>query len=229
VGRPSSPSLLEKLYQLIWPAGRFNGNLVQAVSDASQKSSPPIHSSLLFLVEASGTPVAWPGSHGAQDPVVCARDRALYYRRGSSVVHEPLTIRGGQIRSGGPPAVIAAIPVRTLLACTQSSETPVLWVQTLKGDGALTRLRPQGQTASEDQSPIDPELAAARPVEVANYLRILHTMRPDGLTAQVTNGALFGIEAGRDYLMVEGGARFTGFPSWVPETTSLFVVAEGRR
>jgi len=227
--RPAPPaSLIEKLYRLVWPAGRFTGNLVRAVSEASQKGSTALSYSQLFVVDsAQRSAKPWAGSSGASDPVVCMRSQELYYRRGTKAVRELLRVEDGRVRSAGEPLVLEGATVNALFGCASSAEGAVLWVQS--PDGSTKRLLPRERGVVEDTARLDAEVDSADASEIADILRIVHGLRPDGLVASASNGSVIGTPAsGATFRMVETRVRFSGFPAWVPGTDALFVTGENQ-
>ena len=186
-----SRTLLDTLYSLIWPDGRFKGDLVSVESVA--------------------------------DPVFCPSERTLYYRRGNTVVAETLEIDGAVPKRSAGPIGLTGLSAGSLVACVTLHGRAILWIQTV--DGRLVRMSRQGAALVEERDDGDPKLAGIEPSALAEQLRSLRAIQPDGLSVSVLNGALVADEPGKDRrLLVEAPSiEFLGVPTWVQGTNLLFV------
>ena len=231
-GRAPDRTLLERLYSLVWPAGRFNGDLVRAVERNTQKGASDTVAPSLYLVNASSRTVdEWPMSSGAGEPVVCQMDRGLVFRLGTRIVAEPLTIANGRVSSGGARVTLAAPSARRVLACASRAATSIIWIQA--DDGGVTPFVRRGTELVRDTT--DVGLGKVPSEQLADFLRVMGSLRPDGSSAAVLNRSLVrlgeGVDGPRSLIVDAPSLRFSGVPSWVPATDSLFVVAgkEGGR
>lgn len=220
------PSVLEKLYRLVWPAGRFDGDLVRTVSKNTQKGASNPDCPPLYLVHTNGGAVTeWKSAAGAIEVVVCAGDETLYYRRGRKVMAEALRVHGASVVESAGEAVELSTPViSSLVACTAEDGKSLLWTQSANGN--LLRMTRKGASLIQAPSIADAEFSAIPGRELADYLRIIRCMRPDGFTATVLNDALVGEKSGQDrFLIVDSNAvQFSGIPAWIAGTDAVFVV-----
>lgn len=220
-----APALLEKLYRLVWPVGRFNGDLVRTVSKNTQKGGSNPDAPRLYLVNArTGIAAEWKTGLGAIEPVVCAADHTLFYRRGQKLAAQALRIEStDRIESSGGAVELNGPPIGNLVACTADGTASFLWVQA--DDGGLRRMVRKGTAIVPVGSVDDAEFAAVPPRALADYLRIIPSMRPDGFTAAVINNVLVGERPGQGkFLIVDSDSlQFSDVPAWVPDTDSLFV------
>jgi hypothetical protein len=217
-------SLLDKLYRLVWPAGRFQGDLVRTVAKNTEKGTTAPDNPQLYLVDAGKfTAAIWKAGAGASEPVVCAADRTLFYRRMGRIVAEPLRIDRGRIEPSGPAVELSAV-AGSLVACTAAADASVLWL--LSPEGGLVRLLRHGAAlVPAGQVGDDAEFGSVPPRTLADSLRVMRALRPDGFTAAVINQTLVGQKPGKDpFLIVDSDSlQFSGSPAWVPDTDSLFV------
>jgi hypothetical protein len=222
-GGGQSPSLLDALYRLVWPDGRFNGDLGRVVSESTQKGTSSHSAAQLYMVDAgTGTATAWLSTDSAADPVFCPLDRTLYYRRGNAIVAETLEVAGAGVKPSGGPIGLSAPPARSLVACAALHGRSVLWIRTV--DGRLLRVSRRGATL-EERGDDSPELAGVAQDTLAERLRVLRAIRPDGFAVSVLNGALVADRPRRErYLLVRSSSiEFFGIPAWVQGTDVLFV------
>jgi hypothetical protein len=219
-----SRSLLDALYSLVWPDGRFNGDLVSVVSRSTQKGSSSHGGAQLYMVDAgTGTATAWLSTDSAADPVFCPSDRTLYYRRGDVIAGEALEVAGTGVKRSGGAIRLSGPPARSLVACAALHGRSVLWIQTV--DGRLVRVSRQGATLLEERGDDIPGLAGVGQDPLAERLRVFRAIRPDGFAVSVLNGALVADRPGRErYLLVQSSSiEFFGIPTWVQGTDVLFV------
>jgi hypothetical protein len=225
-GRRADARLLDRLYQLVWPAGRFKGDLVRTIERNTQKSIASPGNPRLYLVGIENHLAReWPSSAGATEPVVCPSDRTLVYRRGATLVVEPIRVSAaGEVSSGGTPAPLTSPSVTSLVACTTDNAKAVLWIQT--PDGEVVSFGRRGSVL--ERRAIDPKLAAVPAQQLADDLRVMRSLRPDGVTVAVLNRSLVGeAPARKRWRVVDSDAlTFFGVPSLVPGTDSVFVVAD---
>jgi hypothetical protein len=222
-GGGQSPSLLNALYRLVWPDGRFDGDLVSVVSRSTQKGTSSHGAAQLYMVDAgTSTATGWPSTDSAVDPVFCPLDRTLYYRRGNAIFVEALEVAGAGVKRSGGAIGLSAPPVRSLVACTALHGRSVLWIRTV--DGRLLRVSRRGAALEKSGDDI-PELAGVAQDTLAEGLRVLRAIRPDGFAVSVLNGALVADRPrGKRYLLVESSSiEFFGIPAWVQGTDVLFV------
>jgi len=218
-----SRSLLDVLYRLVWPDGRFNGDLVAVVSRNTQKGTSSHSAAQLYMVDAgTGTATAWPSTDSAAGPVFCPLDRTLYYRRGNAIFAETLELAGARVKRSGGAIGVSGPPAHSLVACAALHGRSVLWIQTV--DGRLLRLSRQDATL-EERGDDSPEFAGLAQDALAERLRVLRAIRPDGFAVSVLNGALVADRPRRErYMLVESSTiEFFGIPAWVQGTDVLFV------
>jgi hypothetical protein len=219
-----SRSLLDALYSLVWPDGRFNGDLLNVVSKSTQKGTSSHGGARLYLVDAgTGTATAWPSTDSAADPVFCPSDRTLYYRRGDAIAADALEVADTGVKRSGGAIRLSGPPLRSLVACAALHGRSVLWIQTVEGH--LVRVSRRGATLVDERGDDSPDLAGVAQETLAERLRVLRAIRPDGFAVSVLNGALVADRPGRErYLLVKSSSiEFFGIPTWVQGTDVLFV------
>jgi hypothetical protein len=220
-----SRSLLDALYRLVWPAGRFEGDLPTVVSRSTQKGTSAQDSTALFVVNArTGVVTEWPSTERAADPVFCPSDNTLYYRRGDKIVAEILDVAGPNNKATShDKAYLKAPATKNLVACTTIGGRAVLWIQVT--DDNFLRMVRQGTSLVPAPPNSDGVRADIAPSVLAEQLRVLRALRPDGLSVAVLNGTLVAERPGKDrFLLVDADSiEFSGIPTWLQGTDLLFV------
>ena len=171
-----------------------------------------------------GIAAEWKTGLGAIEPVVCVADHTLFYRLGHKLAAQALRIEStDRIESSGGSVELDGPPIGNLVACTADGTASFLWVQA--DDGGLLRMVRKGTAIVPAESPDDAAFAAVPARVLADYLRAIGSMQPDGFTAAVINNALVGEKPGQErFLIVDSDSlQFSGVPAWVADTDSLFV------
>lgn len=222
----SKEGVLKKLYHLVWPVGQYKGSLADDANAATQKAGVSTGLTLLYIVNTrEGTAQEWPSALGGREPVVCAGENLLFYRRGNVVYRESFKLQSAGVSSSSPPVEIAGVSARRLWACTQEAQgQPALWIETMNGELRLVRW--DGSAASLSELPADATLKSINSDELGELLREFQSMRPDGFDVFVVGAQLVGQKSGGPRTRLVGGEyAFVGDPVWVGESEFVFVNA----
>lgn len=219
----AAPStLLDRLYRIIWPAGRFEGDLAALVAQHTQKAGGVPELPRLYLVDVqSRTATEWRSARGALDPVYCAAQGLLLYRRGAAVVAESVRTLPDALEASSPPRLLAGVDVRHLYACVSGERAEPVAVAA-DTQGVVRGLRVDDQPGWVD---LTGDLAGATDADALDKLQILRGVRPDGFAVSVSNHRLVGErkEAPERFVVVASDLAFFGYPAWAGATRFLFV------
>lgn len=233
------PALFERayrtLYRLVWPNGRYRGNLAEKVRPATVEQAGEVEAvPKVYQVNArTGAFEEWPTASGVGDFVVSPDGTKLFYRRERSLYVEDIALREQRVMATSSPRQIAGVEVLRLYACTQRDGALDLWAESPQRTVRVLRLA--GARATWSDAP--PEVAAASPdpQEVAKYLKNLRSLRSDGLRVWVRNNRLIGKKDSdeRESLLIGSGQgerpNFFGTPAWVTDDSDLLFVSGHRR
>ncbi len=217
-------SFLERLYALIWPGGRFQGDLDQIVSRSTQKSNVPIGLGRMYLVHyREGVIAEIEEARGGLEPAFCARQGLLLLRRRDHLERLRLDVSapGGAV-AAGPSRPIEGVEVSRLYACTNEPEHgAVAWVDDSAGRTRRLAVEGEARWLGEVEGPGD--AARRRAVHAA---RVLQGVRPDGVAVRVSDRRLVGSRS-RDerWLIASSPFSFFGFPVWLGSSDLLVVMA----
>ncbi|HKQ73256.1 MAG TPA: hypothetical protein VJ810_05975 [Blastocatellia bacterium] len=217
---PAPPGLLQWLYNMVWPAGRFQGDLAKTVPETTEKTGKPDGISQVWLVNVEkGALTAWPNTRGAIEPAISADGKYLFYRRGEAIWSEPIQATAQNVVSGAASKAVAGVKITHLYGCTQDEAGRfALWVEATEGL-RLVRFDPKTKTASLAALPNDGEWALADGRQLAEQLQSLRALRPDGFQVWVRNYRLIGRKDEKSDLnwIVKAKQRFFGSAAWVGE------------
>ena len=222
-----SRRILDALYSLIWPMGKFDSDLETTLGRVSQKSGDAPDVMNLYLVRAvDGTATEWRSARGGQDPVFCADEGALFYRRGSELWRETLKVTAQTAEPAGPPARIAGVRVKHLYACVRVPDAAgaALWAD--DEHGKLRWLVPANTRATSSAwRALPPDFAVSRAEDLVASIMVLRSMRPGGLAAFVSDGRLVGQRAGSPErsLLSQSPVQFFGYPMWLGDRDLLII------
>lgn len=114
----AAEGLLDRLYHLVWPAGRFAGDIDKLVQRTTQKGNAVPDLPRLYLVNTKEqTATEWKSARGAVEPAYCAQEQLLFYRRGNRLVKEKLRVVGTSAEPTSKPALVDAVEIGHLHAC----------------------------------------------------------------------------------------------------------------
>jgi hypothetical protein len=228
---PTQESLLERIYRLVWPLGRYKGRLSDAVARNTEKAGNSAEVPL-YLVNTerpeARAATAWTSALTGREPVVCPGAGTLLYRRGNAVYREAIRVRSDGVSSTGAPVEMAGVRAGHLWACTQTADGKLtLWIETMAGELRLARW--SGSTASVSEPAEEDGLQLMDPDEFAARLRDFHAIRPDGLAVFVVGGQLIVQRPdGPRVRLLADEYEFSGTPVWVAESPFVFVNATAR-
>jgi hypothetical protein len=181
--KPSS--LIDVLYRKIWPLGRFNGDPNAAIARSTQKGEFDQVAPQVFIVDTNSRQIIEiPSARGARQIAVCPGEHRVFFRRGGSLLGQPLASDG---RPQGQATTIAVSGLASLEGCIREGGQWLLWTTTAAGDVQLVN------ASSEKRQSMPSWLATLAPEDVSrrrDVLRKLYALRPDGSVAAVSDGAL---------------------------------------
>jgi hypothetical protein len=215
---------MEKLYALIWPMGRFQGNLAEAVARTTEKGAGDAGPTALFLVNAAKRHArAWEDGANAVEPIVSPDGGRLFFRRGRTIWQQGLEVGKDGPRSLGKPEALGGIEVRRLYACMAVNGAGYLWAETKEGQ--IRQVRWDRQPADWADLPADDRFTQTGPRPTAEMLQRLRSLRPDGLQAWVRDHKLVGQRGDRDPIENLAPISATGVPAWIGNSEWLLVTA----
>lgn len=219
--------LLQRLFRLLRPSGKYEGRLSDALARATQRSGIADTLPRVLLVERrTGETIEWVQGRGTVEPVVCPDGRTLVVRRGTRIERTEVKIADGRVLA---PAAASAVPgttVRQIFGCMPIAGNGAgsweLWVETAAGEFLTVRLTRSAASlgAPPDASWDDPFR------ETGLALRRLQSIRADGLSATVRDARLVverydGTGSGSVSLPVP--MPVTGNPAWFGDTDWIVV------
>jgi hypothetical protein len=218
---------VQKLFKLLWPIGRYEGDLSTTVTRNTEKGSPGGFRRLYAVDTSSGRWSELRSARGAADAVVCPDGEQLFYRRETELVREILAISGNVLKTRGEPGILNGVEATRLFACVVDASNQLsLWAETTDQPPVVRVLRPGPDAWSWTDVP--PELGAADAKarkKLAETLALLRSVRPDATRAFVRDWRLLQqTKAGKPTFLVDTeGPQFRGVPLWVGTTTWLVV------
>jgi len=222
----NAPGWFERLYRLIWPAGRYNGNPGEAASRSTEKSNDVNGISRLYVVDAeSGAYEEWRPARGSMDFAISPDGTQLFFRRGKALFRQTIVVSATSTTAASQPAQLPNIEIGRLYACTRSIDGQIeLWVADLRGVIRLIRLSAAAAPSWFDYSP--PEGVSESSAKTAEELQLLRSLRPDGFQLWIRDSRLVGKrnETSDEFIIVKGGnrPRFYGAPLWINESSNFF-------
>jgi len=219
--------LWSELYRLIWPRGRFEGNLDDIVRRSTQKSASLAGAPRLYVTHyTEGVLQEWQTARGGVDPVYCARDKRLVYRRANGLEQQVVRLGGSNLVAHSPPAPIENIEVTRLHVCVDSDEYgSILWVSVADG-----RLRQLAIGRDEPRWLDDVKINAPEGTREGTSLHIARAMqglRPNGVLVSVSDHRLVGEDSKdkRKWLIKSSPYLFFGYPVWIKDSDLVVVNA----
>lgn len=225
----NAPGWFERLYRVIWPAGRYNGNQAKAASQVTEKSKDVNGIPRLYLVDVeSGVFEEWRWARGSVDFAISPDGTQLFFRRGRALFQQSIRVSATGTNADSQPARLSNIEITRLYACTRSADGPIeLWVTDVRGVIRLIRLNAAGAASWADYSPYEGVSQSSE--EIVENLQLLRSLRPDGFRLWVRNNKLVGQrnETSDEFIIVKGTnrPRFYGAPMWINEASKFFFSA----
>lgn len=221
--------LLAALYRLVWPAGRYTGNLAEKANKNVEKSGERGITPKIYLVNVKkGTFTEWKDLRGIVDFDVSPDGTKLFYRKMDKIITHEIKIRKDDVTLSGS-APIDRVKVSHLYACTQSGKNLNLWVESTDGKIRLVRLTKQGSTFTEIPRN-HPNFKLVDAKLITGYLKNLRSLRSDGTEAFLRNRNLLIRDdknpAGKIVLKDNAEVRaikFLGVPVWLKDSDFLIV------
>jgi hypothetical protein len=217
-------TILEKLHQLVWPLGRFQGNLSAAVAKATERGGDGGLPRLYLVDVETGRVIEWRHARGGSSPAVCMESGRVYFLRGSAVHWTILKVQRGVVWEPPAPSRLEGTEARQLFACVRAPAGElVIWVR--KKDGDIAALRVDTNSAA----PIpDAEMSGMSGADLevfADRVALMQSIRPDGAHAYLKDAALAVERPGVSALKVirQPDVRFTGVPAWIGDSGMIVV------
>jgi hypothetical protein len=218
--------LLQRLFRLVRPSGKYDGRLSDVLAKATQRSGIANTLPRVLLVHGdTGESVEWIRGRGAVEPVVCPDGRTLVLRRGTRVERTEVTITNGQLVLPAAASAVSDVAVRQIFGCTpapgEKGNSWQLWVENAAGQ--FQTLRFSGDTSSVGTLP--DAFRSDSPGDTCLALRKLQGVRSDGVSAMVRDGRLV-LEPPNGSRTVALPVRMpvTGTPAWLGDTGWLVVI-----
>ncbi len=221
-------SLLQRLFRLLRPSGKYKGRLSDVLAKATQRSGGIADTlpRVLLVNRRSGETVEWVRGRGTVEPVVCPDGRTLVVRRGSRIERTEITITNGRALVPGAATPLPDIMVRQIFGCTPvaggDARSWDLWVENIAGEFLTVRL-----TKGTSSLGVLPEAFRSDPPrDTGLALRRLQGIRADGLTAMVRDAKLvveFYKDTGSSSTPLPVQMPVTGDPVWLGESNWIVV------
>lgn len=232
---PRTPAWYERayryIYTLVWPAGRYKGNLSEKNRRNVEKAGSQSVMPRLFLVNVESKTVReWTSAEGVTDFAVDPEGTTLFYLRGREIHQEAIAVQADEVAAGGAAKKIPGVEAFRLYACTRDEGGQLLlWVETT--DRLVRPLRLADGAASWVNLPQGEEVAGLDPRVLVDSLRRMRSLRSDGLQAWVRDHKLVGKKDAdpRPLLLVRGDGQkappeFFGIPAWVKDDSKFLFV-----
>lgn len=219
-------SLLQRMFHLIRPTGKYEGRISDVVVKATQKSGTMgMLPRVLLVNHANGETIEWVRGRGSVDPVVCPDGRTLMVRRGTRIERTELTFTGGRLTEPGEGLPVTQAAIRQLYGCTESIDgggSWDVWIENVEGEFMTIHLEKDRLSLS----PLPEKFQSDSPGDSSLALRRLQGIRSDGLTVMVLGGKLTVEQQVDNHLIVSPmplNMPVTGAPVWLGDTDWIVV------
>jgi len=223
--KPVQLTIFDRLYKLIWPLGRFEGDLARTVAKATERSTATGIPELFIVDTVSGRVVLeWPKSSGATQATFCPENRLIFYKRGPDVFSQGVELDGIMPKPAGTPQLIEKLQADRLYVCTGNGENLDLWV-TSGDEVQVARVNPR--TMSWEYGAVEITDPSMDRWQMAELLQRMRTLRPDGTRIFARDNKLLRAKGDQEepQRVLESPLRFYGVPAWIPDSELVLVHA----